>query len=630
MKKTLTLWAACALPMLSPLSAQEAADEHAKTRKDRERLIDLAINLEANFSRTLQDYSKLQSDYAALLKKPAAPDQSGKIKELQIKLNQALAKLNAGKPSKENARNRALLEQDLVNLRNELHRERQDLLVARARLLRVKQLEKQNKALETDLGKSTADRTKMTAELKTLMAQLKDGMQKLEKSEKSHREAIARIGQLEKEATVLKQQVKTQDGELTKLRAEREQNKKAMAAAADFKKEQEQLKALLGEREKQLANLQSHLAAEVQRTLEIPVLIRARDELQKELNQSTTNSGELKKQNESLTEKKAQLENEIKTVQKSIATMRIQLDKNKGSMASIAKLTGENKTLEAERGNLEKTIAMAKGELIKAMGVRNRLEAELADSKERTANAEALEKSLTEKNKGLIAEQALLHEHLLETKEIVGKNTREQEQLRSSLATLEKEKASLTGEISTRNTELKKLRTALAQKPDMSAEIAKLQKEKEALAAKLAEREEDLKKTRKELGRLEINSTVVENKLAALKRSKATIAPVRYARGEADVTAQQARVLTAVQQILKHFPAARFEIIGHTCDLGTASSNLKLSQHRAKALHDFLISKGIKGDRLKFRGIGQTEPAVPNTNEANRRQNRRVVVEILD
>ncbi len=630
MKKTLTLWAACALPMLSPLSAQEAADEHAKTRKDRERLIDLAINLEANFSRTLQDYSKLQSDYAALLKKPAAPDQSEKIKELQTKLNQALANLNAGKPSKENARNRALLEQDLVNLRNELHRERKDLLVARARLLRVKQLEKQNKALETDLGKSTAERTKMTTELKTLMGQLKDGMQKLEKSEKSHREAIARIGQLEKEATVLKQKVKTQDGELIKLRAEQDQNKKAMAAAADFKKEQEQLKVLLGEREKQLANLQSHLAAEVKRTLEIPVLIRARDELQKELNQSTTNSGELKKQNESLTAKKAQLEDEIKAVQKSIATMRTQFDKNKGSMASVAKLTGENKTLEAERGNLENTIAMAKGELIKAMGVRNRLEAELADSKKRAADAETLEKSLADTNKGLIAEQALLHEHLLETKEIVGKNTREQEQLRSSLATLEKEKASLTGEISTRNTELMKLRTALAQKPDMSAEIAKLQKEKEALAAKLAEREEDLKKTRKELGRLEITSTVVENKLTALKRSKTTITPVRYARGEADVTAQQARVLTQVQQVIKNFPSAHFEIVGHTCDLGTDSSNLKLSQQRAKMLHDYLISNGINGDRLKFRGIGQTEPAFPNTTEANRRQNRRVVVEILD
>jgi outer membrane protein OmpA-like peptidoglycan-associated protein len=33
---------------------------------------------------------------------------------------------------------------------------------------------------------------------------------------------------------------------------------------------------------------------------------------------------------------------------------------------------------------------------------------------------------------------------------------------------------------------------------------------------------------------------------------------------------------------------------------------------------------------LKFRGVGQADPMVPNTSEANRRQNRRVVVEILD
>lgn len=631
MKKTFTLWAACALPMLSPLSAQEAAEEHAKTRKDRERLIDLVIDLEADFGRTLQDYKKLQKEYAALLKKPVIPDQSAKVKELQTKLNEALAKLKTEVPSEAAKRNQALLKQDLINLRNELHRERQDVLVARARLIRVKELEAQNKALEKDLGNSTAERTKMAAELKTLMAQLKDKMVKLAKSEENHEKAIARIQLLEKETVVLKKTVETQDAELAKLRTEKEQSiKKAMTATADFKKEQEQLKALLAEREKQLANLQSHLNAEVKRTLEIPLLIEARDELQKKFNQSTTKSAELEKQNESLTAKKTQLENEIKAVEKSIASMRTQLEKNQVTMASVAKLTEENKTLKTERGELEETIEMAKGELVKAMGVRNRLEAELETRKEVATEAVALTAKLKDANQGLLAEQALLRQHLLETKETVEENTREQEKLKTTVASLEKEKTNLTGEISTRNTELAKLRTALTKKPDMEANIAKLQKEKDELAAKLAKREEDLNNTRKELGKLQINATVIENKLAAVKRSQAIITPVRYAKGEADVTEQQTRVLTQVREVLKLFPDARFEIVGHTCDLGTATGNLKLSQQRARALQDFLISKGIKKERLKSRGVGQTEPAVPNTNEANRRQNRRVVVEILD
>jgi len=70
--------------------------------------------------------------------------------------------------------------------------------------------------------------------------------------------------------------------------------------------------------------------------------------------------------------------------------------------------------------------------------------------------------------------------------------------------------------------------------------------------------------------------------------------------------------------------------VGHTCDLGSEATNLSLSQQRAKALLDFLVEKGIKEDVLTSRGVGLAEPMVPNTSEANRRQNRRVVVEILD
>lgn len=616
MKKTFTLWAACALPMLSPLSAQEGADEHAKTLQDRERLIDLVINLEADFSKTLQDYRSLQKDYATLLKKPATPDHSDKVKELQTKLKQALSKLDEQKPSEEDARARALLEQDLVNLRNELHRERQDLLVARARLLRVKQLEEQNQSLQGDLKTSQADRTKALAEIKTLKGQLTETMQKLAQSEKKHQEAIARIGQLEKEATVLKQKVSVQDGELTKLRAEQEQYQKAMAAATDFKKEQVKLTALLAEREKQLANLQSHLADEVKRSLEIPLLIKARDELQKKLDQSTANSEGLKKKNETLTATKALLENEIETVRKSIAAMREQFEKNKETMDSVAKLSRENEILKSERGDLEETIAMAKQELVKAMGVRNRLEAELAEEQQESAQTIARNETLEDAQKGLLQEQNLLSKRLLETE--------------NSVANLEKDKATLAEQLNTRNAELKTLAESLTKNPGIAAEVAKLRKEKDDLAAKLAQREEDLKKTRTELGRLQISSTVSKNQLVALKRETASIAPVLYAMGAADVPAQQARVFEQIQNVLTHFPAARFEIVGHTCDIGSADGNLKLSRERAKSLHDFLVSKGVKADRLKYRGVGQAEPMVPNTSEANRRQNRRVVVEILD
>jgi outer membrane protein OmpA-like peptidoglycan-associated protein len=399
-----------------------------------------------------------------------------------------------------------------------------------------------------------------------------------------------------------------------------------MAAATELEKEQARLSEILTEREKQLANLKSHLAAEVKRTLKIPILIQAKNELERKLNESSANNQELKMNNEVLGAKRLELEKKIKDAEKNIVSMRAQLEKNEKAMASVAKLNTTNNRLVAEQALLQNTVDMAKAELVKAKGLRNRLEAELAESKKMAADAEEIKN----KNAALLEEQAIIRDRLMATEKSFKLLKADRDKLETAYRDLEQAKTSLTQEITKRNDELQKLRTELAKEPKVSGDAAELEKEKAVLEARLKKREEELTNTRKELGKLQINATVLEKQLVSLKRTTASIDPVRYAKGEADVTMQQARVLSEVQQVLKLFPSARFEIVGHTCDIGSANGNLKLSQQRAKSLHDFLLSKGIQAARLKFRGVGETEPAVPNTSEANRRQNRRVEVEILD
>jgi outer membrane protein OmpA-like peptidoglycan-associated protein len=612
--------------MLSPLSAQENVDELSKVRKDRERLIDLALTLEADFGRTLQDYTELQKDYARLLKTKSAPDQSAKVQDLQNKLKQALAKLAEKKPVGPDPRTQALLEQDMVNLRNELHRQRQELLVARARLVRADQLQRQLDDSNKGRDQATKELKQIKTEYAKLLNDLKTTMAKLEKAEQGHKGAIAKIASLQKENLDLKTKIKTQDAEIARLRPIEEQHKKAMAAATELEKEQARLSEILTEREKQLANLKSHLAAEVKRTLEIPVLIQAKNELEKKLNDSSASNEELKKNNEVLGAKRLELEKKIKDAEKNIVSMRAQLEKNEKAMASVAKLNTTNNRLVAEQALLQNTVDMAKAELVKAKGLRNRLEAELAESKKMAADAEEIKN----KNAALMEEQAIIRDRLMATEKSFKLLKADRDKLETAYRDLEQAKTSLTQEITKRNDELQKLRTELAKEPKVSGDAAELEKEKAVLEARLKKREEELTNTRKELGKLQINATVLEKQLVSLKRTTASIDPVRYAKGEADVTMQQARVLSEVQQVLKLFPSARFEIVGHTCDIGSANGNLKLSQQRAKSLHDFLLSKGIQAARLKFRGVGETEPAVPNTSEANRRQNRRVEVEILD
>jgi outer membrane protein OmpA-like peptidoglycan-associated protein len=626
MNKILTLLAALTLQILTPVSAQEPGTELTGAQKDRERLIDLALSLEADFGRTLQDFTQLQKDYAKLLKEKAVPAQSEKVHDLQEKLKEALAKLAEKRPTGPNPRTQELLKQDMVNLRNELHRERQDLLVARARLIRVNEL-------ESKLDKETVGKIQVTKELKRikiehakLLSELKSTMAKLEKAEQGHEIAIARIDSLQKENLTLKENVKTQDAEIARLLPIEQQYNKAAIAVTKLKKEQSHLSKILTEREKQLANLKSHLAAEVKRSLEIPILVQAKINLERQLADSSASNKEFKKNNDTLTAKSLELEEKINEAQQTILTMRAQLEKNEKAIASVTELNTTNDRLVAEKALLENTANMAKAELVKAMGLRTRLEAELAETKKVAMAVETLKN----KNAVLVESQAMIQDRLGANEKSFNLLKADRDRLETAYKNLEKAKTDLTMEITQRNDELNKLRAKLVEKSEDSKDIGALKKEKAALEAQLLKRGEDLKKARKELGKLQINASVLEKQLVSLKRTTTSITPIRYAKGDANVTNQQTRVLNEVQQVLKIFPNARFEIVGHTCDLGMADQNIDLSRRRAQSLHDFLLSKGIKKDRLKHRGMGQSEPAVPNTNEANRRQNRRVEVEILD
>jgi OOP family OmpA-OmpF porin len=67
-------------------------------------------------------------------------------------------------------------------------------------------------------------------------------------------------------------------------------------------------------------------------------------------------------------------------------------------------------------------------------------------------------------------------------------------------------------------------------------------------------------------------------------------------------------------------------IEGHTDGLGSAEYNLKLSERRAASVVNCLVDRGIARDRLGSVGKGESVPVVGNDTEAQREQNRRVVV----
>ena len=72
----------------------------------------------------------------------------------------------------------------------------------------------------------------------------------------------------------------------------------------------------------------------------------------------------------------------------------------------------------------------------------------------------------------------------------------------------------------------------------------------------------------------------------------------------------------------------KVELAGHTDSDGDKESNQILSENRAKAVVDWLVSKGIAKDRMTFLGYGDTMPLLPNTSTENKAKNRRTELKI--
>ncbi len=87
--------------------------------------------------------------------------------------------------------------------------------------------------------------------------------------------------------------------------------------------------------------------------------------------------------------------------------------------------------------------------------------------------------------------------------------------------------------------------------------------------------------------------------------------------------------LDLIVEIISNYPSTKFQIEGHTDSTGTEYFNQILSEDRANAVRNYLITKGINGDNLIAKGYGGTQPIDSNTTESGRAMNRRVEIKMV-
>ena len=95
-----------------------------------------------------------------------------------------------------------------------------------------------------------------------------------------------------------------------------------------------------------------------------------------------------------------------------------------------------------------------------------------------------------------------------------------------------------------------------------------------------------------------------------------------------DIRSNLFPVFNDIAKVLRDYEKTMLVIAGHTDDTGPYQYNMNLSRARADAVKNYLIAQNVQSIRIETIGYGPDYPAVPNTSDANRAQNRRVEIHI--
>jgi outer membrane protein OmpA-like peptidoglycan-associated protein len=194
--------------------------------------------------------------------------------------------------------------------------------------------------------------------------------------------------------------------------------------------------------------------------------------------------------------------------------------------------------------------------------------------------------------------------------------------------------------VALRKAELAEVQAAIAQDDERAAN-ARRQLEM-AKNSNQVSMEKDLERTRAQLQAEQQRRQEAERVAAEALSKLSSVATVKqeprgvvitlsgaviFASNKSDLLPTAKAKLNQVADALKKSdPNSKFEVDGYTDSRGPAQLNQELSQRRAEAVRNYLVSQGVPDDKITAQGLGPSNPVADNNTAEGRANNRRVEI----
>ncbi len=128
-----------------------------------------------------------------------------------------------------------------------------------------------------------------------------------------------------------------------------------------------------------------------------------------------------------------------------------------------------------------------------------------------------------------------------------------------------------------------------------------------------------------------------ENQLVGIDSvdNKLIVENIHFENNKFDLSEQAKETLNKIILVLNSQQQLRIEIGAHTDSKGSEEENLRLSQQRAKAVYNYILTSGIEASRLVSKGYGESKPLIvcnekKPCNESDHAKNRRIEFKIIN